>query len=279
MTRESLLILPDTNLADLLTLERSFFFSLARMVLILPGVSGTVAMNWMCWPHVVAKCARSQIEGGGHDDGECFARERCAEQREGLVHVEVWKCVRIALELLVALRSPSCLAAVRGDGRRSDSIRRPSHSHSFAAIASVSRWVSRTRPPPPHLSSLVRGQPQRLHLLAHLEVPQRVALEPDAPPARLNLGPEPVVERDRLGVPVQHLREREGRSRRRRSRWSGCRGKESGMSRRCGPSLTSYLDQDLTSQHSLLLPVSLACFTQHSMSLFPTPADLCSGFT
>ena len=146
MTRESLLILPDTNLADLLTLERSFFFSLARTMLILPGVSGTVAMNWMCWPHVVAKCARSQIEGGGHDDGECFARERCAEQREGLVRVEVWKCVRIALELLVALRSPSCLAAGRGDGRRSDPIRRPSHSHSFAAIASVSRWVSRTRP-------------------------------------------------------------------------------------------------------------------------------------
>jgi len=203
MTRESLLILPDTNLADLLTLERSFFFSLA--MLILPGVSGTVAMNWMCWPHVVAKCGRSQIEEEGHDDGECYARERCAEQREGLVRVEVWKCVRIALELLVALRSPSCLAAGRGDGRRSDPIRRPSHS--FAAIASVSRWVSRTTSPPPHLSSLVWGQPQRLHLLAHLKVPQRVALEPDAPPARLNVGPEPVVERDRLGVPVQHLRE------------------------------------------------------------------------
>ena len=89
MTRESLMILPDTNLADLLTLERSFFFSLARTMLILPGVSGTVAMNWMCWPHVVAKCGRSQIEEEGHDDGECFARERCAEQREGLVHVEV----------------------------------------------------------------------------------------------------------------------------------------------------------------------------------------------
>ena len=83
------MILPDTNLADRLTLERSFFFSLARTMLILPGVSGTVAMNWMCWPHVVAKCGRSQIEEEGHDDGECFARERCAEQREGLVRVEV----------------------------------------------------------------------------------------------------------------------------------------------------------------------------------------------
>ena len=273
------MILPDTNLADLLTLERSFFFSLARTMLILPGVSGTVAMNWMCWPHVVAKCGRSQIEEEGHDDGECFARERCAEQREGLVHVEVWKCVRIALELLVALRSPSCLAAVRGDGRRSDPEALPLPLLCCHCLCLAVGLPHPATSPPPHLSSLVRGQPQRLHLLAHLEVPQRVALEPDAPPARLNLGPEPVVERDRLGVPVQHLRERAGRTRRRRSSWSGCRGKESGMSRRCGPSLTSYLDQDLTSQHSLLLPVSLACFTQHSMSLFPTPADLCSGFT
>ena len=44
----------------------------------------------------------------------------------------------------------------------------------------VSRWVSRTTSPPPHLSSLIkRGQPQRLNLLAPLEVPQRVALEPE----------------------------------------------------------------------------------------------------
>ena len=48
------------------------------------------------------------------------------------------------------------------------------------AVASVLRWVSRTTSPPPPLSSLIkRGQPQRLHLLAPLEVPQRVALEPE----------------------------------------------------------------------------------------------------
>ena len=193
--------------------------------------------------------------------------------------LSVWKCVRIALELLVALRSPSCLAAGRGDGRRSDPEALPLPLLCCHCLCLAVGLPHPATSPPPHLSSRVRGQPQRLHLLAHLEVPQRVALEPDAPPARLNLGPEPVVERDRLGVPVQHLRERAGRTRRRRSSWSGCRGKESGISRRCGPSLTSYLDQDLTSQHSLLLPVSLACFTQHSMSLFPTPADLCSGFT